>query len=502
MIADIRRYEEKKKLMDGLPHLYSRFKWYKWAKLFFDSTKKENFLCAANQISKSSTQIRKFIHWATAPELWPDLWAGYPQPNLFWYFYPSAETATTEWKTKWAQFMPSGEFKNHPVFGWREVMDKKQIKEVVFNSGVTIQFKTYEQSVSNLQASTVYMIGCDEEMPVEFLGELQNRLTAVDGYLSMVFTATLGQDHWRRTIEPQTDSEEKHRDAMKMQVSLYDCITYEDGTPSPWTEERIERRKRACATQAEVLKRVYGRFVKSEGLKYETYDPLKNRSDNHPLPKDWKVYSAVDIGSGGEEGHPAGIVFVAVNPERTKGRVFRAWRGDGVQTSAGDIYLKYKQLRGSMEVVVQSYDFSSKEFELITSRSGDSFQSANKKRDEGDLTLNTLFKHQMLTIQRDDPELDKLSVELSTLLKSTPKQMAKDDLVDPLRYTVMSIPWDFSVIDRIDASSQDEEKKPPPPKKSPREKEIDERRAYFFGETDQNSSVEDELDAWNELIND
>lgn len=490
----------KAKIEAELPHLHHPHKWYKWARLFFESENKETFLCAPNQVGKSTVQIRKAIHWATAPNLWPHLWKD--TPNLFWYFYPSADVATTEWKTKWVPLLPSGNMKSHPVYGWRESIDKKQIKEVVFNSGVTIQFKSYEQSASNLQAATLYAIFCDEELVVDFLGELQFRLSATDGFFSMAFTATLGQDHWRRTIEPQTENEEMHKGALKMQISLYDCIQYEDGSPSRWTEEIIERRKQRCATKAEMLKRIYGRFVKSEGLKYETYDPIKNRSDNHPLPKDWKIYSAVDIGSGGEEGHPAGIVFLAVNPTFTKGRVFRAWRGDGIQTSAGDIYLKYKKLRGNLEIVTQSYDFSSKEFEIITSRSGDSFERADKRRDDGDLILNTLFKHQMLSIQRDDPELDKLSIELSTLLKSTPKQLAKDDLVDPLRYASISIPWDFSVLDQAPTNDDGV----PPSKvlqeKTAQQKEIDERRAQFFGGTSDEVSVQDELDAWNELIND
>lgn len=499
----IREAEETLRLRRELPHIHHPFKWYRWAKMFFESQHKEAFLCAANQISKSSTLIRKNIDWATNQEKWKDLWPGYPPPNLFWYFYPSGDVATTEWKTKWSQFMPSGTMKDDPIYGWKDYYgDKKQIKEVVFNSGVTIQFKTYEQKASNLQASTVYVVSADEEMPVEFLGELQNRLTAVDGYLNMVFTATLGQDHWRRTIEAQTDTEEMHRDALKLQVSLYDCMTYEDGSPSLWTEERIERRKRACATKAEVLKRIYGRFVKSEGLKYETYDPEKNRSANHYLPSDWQIYSAVDIGSGGEGGHPAGIVFVGVDPTYRRGRVFRAWRGDGIQTSAGDIFIKYKELRGTLKVTRQFYDFSSKEFEIIASRGGESFERADKRRDDGDLILNTLFKHQMLSIQRDDPELDKLSVEFSTLLTSTPKQIAKDDLIDPTRYVAIAIPWDFSILDQPVSANIDEDVKAKALPKTKEQIEIDERRAQFFDESTERLGVEDELDAWNSLLND
>ncbi len=480
----------------GLPHLYSKYKWYKWAREYFESTAKENFLCAANQISKSSTQIRKCIHWATAKHMWAELWPDDPSPNLFWYFYPDAATATREWNTKWKQFLPAGEFKEHEIYGWTEEWDKGDIKSVTFNSGVMVEFKTYSQKISNLQASTLFAIFCDEELPIDFLSELQFRLSASDGYFHMCFTATLAQEYWRLTIEPQLGEEEKHEDAFKLQISLYDCITYEDGTPSRWTEAAIEKRKLKCATQAEILKRIYGRFVKSEGLKYETYDATKNRTENHPLPKGWSIFSGVDIGSGGETGHKAAIVFVGVSPDYRKGRVFKAWRGDGKTTSAGDILKKYRDMREKLKCVIQSYDFASKEFSILASRAGESFTPAQKSHDAGEITLNTLFKHHMLAIQRSDPELDKLSVELSTLQKNTPKRQAKDDLSDALRYAVMAVPWDLSGIEELqvpeDPVAVAQAQLPPS------EGEI--RRGYFFGEDADEGNDQDELDEWAELI--
>ena len=66
-----------------LPHLYSEKKLDGWAKDFIETDNKECYICGANQISKSSTLIRKCITWATESERWPKLWK--TQPNLFWY---------------------------------------------------------------------------------------------------------------------------------------------------------------------------------------------------------------------------------------------------------------------------------------------------------------------------------------------------------------------------------------------------------------------------------
>ena len=54
----LRLREERMGYMRGLPHLHG-WKWYKWAREFFESTNRQNFLCAANQISKSLTEKLK-----------------------------------------------------------------------------------------------------------------------------------------------------------------------------------------------------------------------------------------------------------------------------------------------------------------------------------------------------------------------------------------------------------------------------------------------------------
>src|SRR5512138_2465645 len=89
--------EERKTLLNRLPHRYSH-KHYTWSKEFFDSRDKMCLLTAANQIGKSTVQIRKCLEWITNKELWPELWPG-KIPRLIWYTYPSREVATQEWHT-------------------------------------------------------------------------------------------------------------------------------------------------------------------------------------------------------------------------------------------------------------------------------------------------------------------------------------------------------------------------------------------------------------------
>lgn len=491
-LDELEALEKKIELREGLPHLYG-MKFYKWAREFFDSTEKECFLVAANQIGKSTTQIRKVIEWAGNPSLWPKLWRG--RPNQFWYLYPSRDLADAEFNTKWKGLLPSGKYKDHPTYGWKVVKERNMVKYIQFNSGVVVYFKTYNQDVADLQAGTVYYIACDEELPVELLSELQLRLAATDGYFSMVFTATLGQDHWRRCMEAGDSDEETHPNARKWNISMYDCLQYEDGSSTPWSLDKIERVKARCGTKAEIDRRVYGRFVVSGGLMYEAFDRERNTCDPFEIPPSWFIYTGIDCGSGGERGHPSAMVFVAVAPDYKRAVVFKGWRGDRIQTTASDTLMKYIELRGGLKPTLQSYDWESKDFFTVASRMGETFVPAEKGRDLGKQLLNVLFKNRMLLIFRGEPELEKLITEITTLLEATAKTKAKDDFLDALRYSVTRIPFDWTAIGQFVETEA-------PREQVAREEALSEREKIRRGMVvrEQQDPVEAEFAFWNDLM--
>nr|NQU92258.1 hypothetical protein [Bacteroidota bacterium] len=467
---------------------------------FFETENKMAFVCAANQISKSSTQIRKAIHWATAVNLWPKLWK--TAPRQFWYLYPSRDIATVEFEKKWVpEFLPRGDYKDHPVYGWRAKYSNKYVTELIFNTGVSIYFKTYSQDVMKLQAGTVHYIATDEELPVELFDELILRLAASDGHFSMVFTATMGQDLWHRTIERAGKNDEEFPDAFKRQVSMYDCLKYEDGTDSPWTVEKIQLIKNKCPTDASIQRRVNGRFIVSEGLKYPEFNYHKNVTSaanfknligykgDALFPPEWLIYGGVDIGSGGTA-HPSAITFIAVAPDYKVGIVFRGWRGDKSQTTtSADTLDKYRMLRGKLKPTHQSYDYQAKDFHTFASRLGETFMKAEKGHEIGEDTLNTLFKNQMLWIL-DDETLYPLTMEFQSLTNIVKKTHAKDDFIDSCRYCAVPIPWNWEAI--TDQYVEYEEKK------KLEITEEDMRRNAFFGE-EELDDIEREIEEYNEM---
>lgn len=493
-LEKLKLLEEKVYLQENLPHLHG-WPWYPWAREFFESRNKVNLLCAANQISKSSTQIRKAIHWATEKSLWPSLWPA-RRPRQFWYLYPSANQATIEFETKWQEFLPQGKFKTDPKYGWTSERKNKDIFAIRFNSGVNLYFKSYLQDPQTLQTGTVDALFTDEEMPTEVYDELIFRISASDGYFHMVFTATIGQEFWRKALEPNEREVENLPGAWKKQVSLYDCLEYEDGTASPWNVERIQKIKARCKSEAEVLRRVYGKFIKDKGLKYPQFSVSRHMKPKSPVPKDWAIYVGADPGSGGKgRGHPAALIFVAVRPDHRFGRVFLGWRGDGISTTAGDVVNKYMALKNEhdLKITRRWYDWANKDFDLISTSMGEPFEKAEKGHDKGESVVNVLFKNDMLTID-EDFELQKLAGELLSVVHTTRKDKSGDDMVDALRYAVTLIPWDFEgCIEAVNLPLAT-----PAPQKSAIQLEIEERRREFIGNEDEHQRLEEEFEEWND----
>ncbi len=505
LAEEIRILEAEVELKEGLPHLYG-MPWYPWAYDFFTMENRLGFLCAANQISKSSTQIRKIIDWATDTAQWKRRWpqAGLPKPNLFWYLYPTGQVATTEFETKWNQFLPRGKYKSHERYGWTHEYKNKEIHCIRFNSGVTIQFKSYKQGGFALQSSTVYYIALDEECPIDLWDEFVQRVNATTGYISMVFTATLGQIEWKETIEPSGDEEEKFPQAWKRQISVYDCTVYNDGSPGPWSEDRINTAIAMCSTHAQVQKRILGKFIKETGLIYEQFEPKRHMKPWHLVPRDWLWYVAADIGSGKVsakgQGHPGGIVVVAVRPDCAEARVVHCWRGDNQRTTAGDIYNEAEKIIKELGITptAKLYDWASADFGTIATRNGGGWRPANKSQDKGHDTVNTLFKNDMLAIYQKGQN-GKLAGELCSVDHETPKRKRKDDLADPLRFICMEVAWNWTVIQGGNRMMVEDPAKPMTEEQY-RAQEIRQRRGEMMADEDGERALAAEFDEINDLL--
>jgi phage terminase large subunit-like protein len=363
---------------------------------------------------------------------------------MFWYFYPDQGTVNREAVAKWeAEWLPREDQQSSETYGWKWIKENGDYKGIKFKSGVTLYFQTYTKKAATVQASTVHEIFADEELPVVFYDELILRLTVTNGIFNAGFTPTLNEFFWSEVMDG-----ERLPSAFKQTISMYDSLSYEDGTKSTvFSIEKINDIISKCKDEHEVQRRVYGKSAQRGGRSFYGFDRDKHIVKPYDI-KGWNIYSGVDYGSGGKN-HPSAILFLALRDDCRKGVVFRGWRGDDQVTTAGDTLNKYIDMAKDLKISQACYDPASVDFGVIATRNGVGFTKAIKKREVGQELVNTLFHHGMLDIFSGDDELEKLAWELDYAVEKMQKSSNKkfDDMLDALRYVSMIVPWDLSVID-------------------------------------------------------
>lgn len=362
-------------------------------------------------------------------------------------------------------------------------------------------------------ANGVLVHNCDEEVPITHIPELQMRTRATDGFMFFVFTPTIGQRFWTDVVETRTIWPK----ARVWQPSLYDCMHYVDGSASHWTPEKVKNASDECISEVERQRRIFGKVLPTDvsGLQFASFNTLKNCRNASPIPNDWLVYAGIDYGSGASSAaHLSAITFLAVNPDRTAGRIVRLWRGDKTSTTAEDVVNKFEEMcQGMPSHQIQSafYDFSARDIGTIAQRRGLPFLQANKGRDHGKSFINSLFKSGCLTLDvwSEDmkvPDLNpthletfKVITEIEQLRENANKTTAKDDAIDSMRYAVSAISWAWEDIRKLSeatagapmGNTHNAVKKP----------DVDERvqRLVDFkrgGKPDDGFGVEEELEFW------
>lgn len=444
-------------MRENLPHLYG-FDWYPYQKKFIATNKEWQFLCCANQLGKTTSLCAKLTDLATDQDRWKQCWV--TKPRLFLYLLPNQKIHNENAESKWLDVLPKNEMQHHEYYGWEWEKRGKDYLGINFKNGVRIRFLSYGQSVHSLQNFSAHVIAFDEEPPWEMVPEVQTRTQAIriadaniknayGGFKIFAFTATKSQNYFREILEERGEAEKmpvSQGNVFKLTVSLYDCQKHVSGAKSQWTNKKIQNIINTLPTEAEIKRRVYGRFQASEGLVYQNFEYDKNTTDSTPIiPNTWDYYVGIDWGAGGTS-HPSAIVTVAVNEDYNFGYVVNVWRGEGELTTCGDVVDKYIDMTRGLEITGAYYDWAAKDLQTIAMRRGISFIKANKNRKIGQDMLNGLFKSKMLVIPTITFHCNQLASELSSLVVGSDKKGLKvqDHLTDALRYAISSIPWDFS----------------------------------------------------------
>ncbi len=456
-LEKLKLLEAKQKMESELPHLYG-FNLYRWQREFIESTNKMTIMVAANQIGKSSAQWLKAIRWATDKTIWPKIFA--KDPKMFLYFMPSLKLITREIETKIIpEYLPRGDQRDNGPYRW-EAKYAEEIEYIYFpETDVRIQFLSYASDPHKaFQAMSPHAVFADEEMPAEIFGEIITRLqsheevtyfdekkkktiTNPGAYFHLVCTPTRGEQMWEDAFNGH-----KFEKAKKMQVSLYECTQFEDGSPGKYSVPKIEEIKQTLPDQRSIEVRVYGKFSKIEGLLFSSFDRLRNVGPRMDLGANCLYFGGIDYGSGGQYGHAGACCIVQVNSDRTMAQVFRLWKGNHKEkTTASDILHKYLDLRAGINCAGEYYDWAASDLGVIAQREGLPIQKANKDAVSGYGLINSLFKNNMLHIP-NEPEFYPLIKEIERARESTKKKDLDDDAADAMRFALANIPFDFSKV--------------------------------------------------------
>lgn len=493
-LQELKDLEDRLYMKENLPFLFG-YNLFPWQHEFIHTKNKNALICSSNQSGKSLSQSIRLLNLATDIHNWSSWFSR--KPDCFWMLLPSKEMIESMIDVKWIpNLLPKGRFKEHPRYGWQLKKSHGSYSHMVFNSGIHLYFKSYEMGAEKLQSGSCDYIAADEEMKEELLPELNARRSATNGYFSIVMTPTLGLEFWRNAFEEVGSEKETFKGAFKKSVSLYDCQKFVDGTVTQWTNERIQQVINSCPTEAEVKRRVFGRFVKSEGLLMPMFSVTRNVAPYHPINfTSGYIYAAIDSGAGdtGRGSHPATICFVWVNAELSKIRVFKGWKSPkGQAVEPKEILEKYVELRGTMVMAGEFYDWSSKDIQIIANRAGIALMPADKSRDKGYQMLNLLFKTGALVIY-DIEELQPLVREIMSLSIGERKTEAQDDFVDAMRYAITSIPinWEKVTDIKVDFDEGSAKQEKIIDMRMMSEQDIDKLQAK------NNSDIMSEIEFWN-----
>ena len=521
-----------KVLKPNLPHLY-RYKFFKWQREFMEAMRpnqRVRLISASNQSGKSMVASVNMIDIATRPDSWPKIWPILGRkdkmfgevPSPFWFVHTDGTTAKSDIEKRWIpkylpQLGPGRIPYDHPIYGWEYMWDKSRPDKIVFNSGAVIEFKTLEQSVLNLQGTSVFWVHTDEEMPSQLWAELWQRLSATQGYFSQNAAATRGEIFWRLAFEAQGEDHENFKGAWKRQISKYDCLEYEDGTPNPLITKKSIEEDRIGLSEREIKIRIYGKFAPASGLLVDSFT-LKDNVVKKVSPdigfnsgEDSNLYDSylgIDLGMGRKKRSSVGIVGVLVNEARDFGFIDYCYRGDNTQMESGAIWEMIMKLRKEryLGLRLASCDPAGAggDFILTGKNMGFPIVGARKARDEGFSLLNMLFRTKTLFLgvrgENDMGPIRLISEIDGVTFENVKKAGIRDDLIDSLRYTCMSIPWDWEAIKKRVGGDP---KLPKKPEKKPLntygyDNGADRRR--WKAHLDQNKIFNEGLDKEEELV--
>lgn len=329
---------------------------------------------------------------------------------------------------------------------WQSAYDKN-LRVLYFQNGSKFFFMTYEQEVRKMGGASIDRVHFDEEPPLPVYNECRLRVMAHSGDLLFTMTPVFGLS-W--SYDQLWNQRGMQTEQGVFQGKDIEVVTV-DMADNPTLSQKDIEMALAGMSNEEKEARKEGRYVALHGLIYGDFDRSEHVVPERPIPENVNVVCGIDPGYR----HPAAVVWIYLTPDDTM-VVFEAQKF--AELSAREVCERIRETNDRYGVHPLYYviDPSARNKEHTTGRS-----MQMEYADNGIVTIagqNSVtaginrvrerFQSKRLFVRSNCSELiDEL---LRYRWKKPPRSgedtreapvKVGDDLVDALRYAVMSRPY-------------------------------------------------------------
>lgn len=362
--------------------------------------------------------------------------------------FPVLETTLLQ---KLQELVPRGQLMSGswgPAEGTPGAYDKN-LRVLHFANDSKFFFQTYEQEVRKMGGASLDRVHFDEEPPLAVFNECRLRVMARGGDLIFTMTPLFGLS-WTFDQQWQKRGEQIAKDVYVGKDNHISIVTA-DMEDNPALGEREIELALLGLSEEEKVARKEGRHVALHGLIYADFKREKHVTPERPIPENVNVVVAIDPGMR----HPAAVVWVYLTPDDTM-VAFEAQRFQGM--TAAQVSKRILEINEAKGVHPLYYviDPSARNKDHQTGRSlqmeyadngivtipGQHAVTAGINRVRERWQKQTLFvqSHCVELIDELQKYRWKAPPRSGEATREAPVKLS-DDLVDALRYAVMSRPY-------------------------------------------------------------
>jgi phage terminase large subunit-like protein len=323
----------------------------------------------------------------------------------------------------------------------------KNLRVLHFANESKFFFQTYEQEVRKMGGASIDRVVFDEEPPLAVFNECRLRVMARSGDLLFSMTPLFGLS-WTFDQQWQKRGSEVANDVFVSEDMSIVTASMEDNPTLGAKEIELAL---AGMSDEEKVARKEGRHVALHGLIYADFKKERHVTPQRPIPENINVVVGIDPGMR----HPAGVVWIYLTADDTM-VVFEAQRFTGM--TAAQVSKRILEINEAYGVHPLYYviDPNARNKEHQTGRSvqmeyadngivtiaGQNAVTAGINRVRERFQKDTLFVQSNCAEMIDELQKYrwKAPPRSGEATREAPVKLA-DDLVDPLRYCIMSRPY-------------------------------------------------------------